>query len=43
MIRIKQLTNKGFVRLARQNLKNVKLSLSNALWKGGEANYERAT
>ena len=52
MIRTKQLTNKGFVRLVRQNLQNVKLSLPNALWKGGEAkqqglaaftNKERAT
>ena len=43
MIRVKQLTNKGFVRLVRQNLHNVEVGLLSALWKGGEANYERAT
>ena len=43
MLRVKQLTNKGFVRLVRQNLKTVKIGLPSALCKGGEANYERAT
>ena len=43
MLKVKQLTNKGFVRLVRQNLKNVKIGLPSALCKGGKANYEQAT
>ena len=43
MLKVKLLTKKGFVDLFGKTLKTLKLNLPGALWKGGEANYERAT